>query len=106
MRNTMLADTDLIFYRPPKGSDDEDGLTEIQFEDMEPIEAVEFVGVEPHAAVAILPYVEFVCVGVHPYGAVTTTPAPAFPRADQADLIEDAIPTEEFSAWEHELVPA
>jgi len=106
MHNTFFPDSDMIYVRAD-GARDLD-LTEIAFEDMEPIEVVELVGVEPHTAVAILPYMEFDCVGVYPYGAVTATPAPAFPRADEADLIEDAIPTEEYSRFdnEHALLPA
>ncbi len=101
MRNTFLPDTDLVYLRADTHQSED--LVEIGFEDMEPIEAVDLVGVEPHTAVAILPYMEFDFVGVHPYGAVTTTPAPAFPRADEADLIEDAIPTEEYAAWDNGL---
>ncbi|MCB9679054.1 MAG: hypothetical protein H6737_28390 [Alphaproteobacteria bacterium] len=101
MLNTFLPDSDLVYVRAD-GRKLDDDLVEIAFEDMEPLEAVDLIGVEPHTAVAILPYLDFECVGVHPYGAVTMTPAPAYPRADEADLIEDAIPTEEFSQWERD----
>ncbi|MEZ4315861.1 MAG: hypothetical protein R3F61_00080 [Myxococcota bacterium] len=100
MINTFLPDSDLVYVRADGLTNDD--LPEIAFEDMEPIESVDLVGVEPHTAVAILPFTEFDCVGVWPWGAVTTTPGPAYPRADEADLIEDAIPTEEYSRWESE----
>jgi hypothetical protein len=102
MRNTLLVDTDLLYARQTELDDpvsDADDLTEIGFEDMEPIEGFDLVGIEPHTAIAILPFVEFDVVGVAPYGAVTLTPAPAFDR--HHDLPPDAIPTEEFASWDH-----
>ncbi|MCA9570130.1 MAG: hypothetical protein KC656_19930 [Myxococcales bacterium] len=104
MQNTLLVDTDLVYARPNETDPivpDGDDLVEIGFEDMEPVAGFDLVGIEPHTAIAILPFVEFDLVGVAPHFALTTTPAPAFPRAP-VDLEPDCVPTEEFASWEHD----
>lgn len=100
IRNTILVDSDLVYIRPStRGCDDD--LTEIGFEDMEPLdETSEAVGVPPYDALALFPSAEFDCVGVHPFGAIACTPAPAFPRGTVGDFDPDAIPTEEFARWD------
>ena len=107
MRNTLLVDTDLVYARPYDRPlegiatfDDDADLVEIGFEDMEPVAGFDLVGIEPHTAIAILPFVEFDVVGVAPNTAITTTPAPAFPREASPDLEPDAVPTEEFASWD------
>lgn len=100
MRNTILVDSDLIYFRVPTRGEDE-GLVEIGFEDMEPIHRTsEAVGVPPYDAVALFPSAEFDCVGVHPFGALAVTPPPAFARDTEEDFDPDAIPTEEFASWD------
>lgn len=99
--NTFLPDTDLVYARFPKDNAD-DGLTEIAFEDMEPIEGFDLVGIEPHTAIAISPVAEFDCIGVAPYGAIAATPIPTFPRHVMAELTPDTIPTEEYNSWDEE----
>lgn len=104
IRNTLLLDTDLVYARPHVSPPDEldsydDGLVEIGFEDMEPVAGFDLVGIEPHTAIAILPFVEFDLVGVAPNIAITTTPAPARQR-QAAELEPDAVPTEEYASWD------
>lgn len=98
MLNTFLPDADLVYARVPS-SDDHD-LVEIAFEDMEPVEMRDHVGVEPHAAVALLPPIDMEYLGVHPFGAVSCTPAPAFPRYAREQFEPDTVPTEEFAAFD------
>lgn len=107
MRNTLLVDTDLVYGRPnaDEALENDDDLVEIGFEDMEPIEGFDLVGIEPHTAIAILPFMEFDIVGVGEFSAVATTPVPAFPRAT-GDLEPDMVPTEEYTSWDEEAGPA
>lgn len=100
LRNTLLPDTDMVYVRATL--DEEEELPEIAFEDMEPIEGFDVVGIEPHTAIAISPMAEFDCIGVAPYGAIAATPRPAFPRDVVAELEPDSIPTEEYGSWEEE----
>jgi hypothetical protein len=97
--NTFLPDADLVYVRCPTGHSE---MVEIAFEDMEPVEMADVVGVEPHAAVALLPPIDLEYVGVAPWGAVSCTPAPAFPRYARAQFEPDSVPTEEFASWELE----
>lgn len=103
MRNTLLVDTDMVYTRQNDldAPLDDDDLVEIGFEDMEPIEGFDLVGIEPHTAIAILPFVEFDLVGVGAFAAVTMTPAPAFERS-LGRLEPDCVPTEEYASWDHQ----
>ena len=95
----LLPDADLVYTRVPTSDDD---LTEIAFEDMEPIEMREMVGVEPNAAVALLPPIDMEYLGERPHGAFSVTPAPAFPRYAREQFEPDTVPTEEFATWDAE----
>ncbi len=100
MRNTLLVDTDLVYTRPRDlEREDSPDLTDIEFEDMEPVAGFDLVGVPPHMAIAILPFVDFDVVGVAPNAAVAVTPTPAALRP-QEELEPDAVPTEEFASWD------
>lgn len=101
-RNTLLADTDMVYRRIPDDVLGDDDLVEIAFEDMEPIEGFDLVGIEPHTAIAILPLAEFDVIGVAPFGAIAATPIAACPRHVLAELEPDTIPTEEYHAWDQD----
>lgn len=99
MYNTFLPDADLVYTRVPPGESD---LVEIAFEDMEPVEMADHVGVEPHAAIALLPPIDLEYLGEYPFAAVSCPPAPEFPTYARAQFEPDSVPTEEFASWEAE----
>ncbi len=102
MRNTYFADVDLVYHRVPRF--DDDGLDEIEFCDMEPVDNIELeVGVAPHCACLLVPVSHYDVVGVGANQAIAMTPAPGerhfapYTIGTLGDLDEEDFPTDEYT---------
>ena len=107
MDNTFLLDVDLLFRRVPL--DDED-LVDIEFADMEPVDADDLVGVLPHECRASVPVEPYDMVGVAGHAAVATTFLHARRRLDgrTPPWLQDPSEAHPFGAEEletEEFVP-
>src|SRR5687767_13920186 len=105
MDNTFLLDVDLLFRRVPV--DDQD-LVDIEFAEMEPVDADDLVGVLPLEARASVPVEPYDMVGVDGHAAVAMTALHARRRAvalrpspspwTEPPLGPEELETEEFVA--------
>jgi hypothetical protein len=110
--NTYVPDVDLVFHRVPRVRRDD--LDEIDFADMEPLDDLEEpVGVEPHAAVLMVPVAPYDLIGVQGgCQAVAMEPGPeeiTFARytiGTLADLEAEDFPTDEYTAHDEPAVAA
>ena len=106
MKKISSPSVDLVYARYPDRPSDGDDLIEIGFEDMEPVESFDMVGIEPYTAVAILPFSNIDILGIPPFAAVACTPSERTSRQYVDELGEDAIQTEEFHEWSQESTAA
>lgn len=100
MHNTLYLDDELLFRRPSRAEPAED-LAEIEFADMEPIDATDLVGVPPYEVVSSIPFPDLDLVGVPPAVAVAVAhrePLALKPIRLSSRTTPDELPTEEFSA--------
>ena len=96
MYDLHLLDADLVFRRPPTVFDAD--LVDIEFADMEPVDADDLVGVFPHEARATVPLEPYDVVGVIGHAAVATAPSgpPREGRPFEGPMRPEDLETEEY----------
>ena len=96
MYDLHLLDADLVFLRPPTS---DEGLVDIEFADMEPVDGEDLVGVMPHEARATVPVEPYDMVGVPEHAAVATLRS-----ADRRRPFEGAPRPEDLETEEYYIV--
>jgi hypothetical protein len=99
VHNTLFLDDELLFRRPSLSAVGDDELADIEFADMEPVDATDVVGVPPYQVTASIPFPQLDLVGVPPSVAVAVAvrePMSLRGLRPPSRVGPEELPTEEF----------